>query len=54
MPAAEIMPKFRAGELHSGKGGPIVKKKPQATAILLSYLRKEGKVAPRKIGDAHG
>jgi hypothetical protein len=48
MPAAEIMPKFRAHELHSGGSGKIVKKKKQATAILLSYLRKEGHDIPEK------
>jgi hypothetical protein len=40
------MSDFRAGTLHSGSGGPIVKKKKQAKAILLSYLRKEGKIGP--------
>jgi hypothetical protein len=49
MPSSEIMPKFRAGELHSGSsGGPVVKKKKQAKAILLSYLRKEGHDIPEK------
>ena len=48
MPAVEIMPDFRAGTLHSGPGGPIVKKKKQAKAILLSYLRKEGKDIPER------
>ena len=42
MPAREIMPRFKAGTLHSGPGGPIVKSKKQARAIQLSYLRKEG------------
>lgn len=46
MPASEIMPKFEAGTLHSGPGGPIVKKKKQATAIKLAYLRKEGHDIP--------
>lgn len=48
MPASEIMPRFRAGKLHSGKGGPVVRKKKQAKAILLSYLRKEGHDIPFK------
>jgi hypothetical protein len=48
MPASEIMPKFHAGTLHSGGSGKIVKKKKQATAILLSYLRKEGHDIPEK------
>jgi len=48
MPAREIMPLFKRGELHSGKGGPIVKSKKQARAIQLSYLRKEGHRIPKK------
>jgi hypothetical protein len=32
--------------LHSGKGGPIVKSKKQAKAILISYARKEGANIP--------
>jgi len=44
------MPKFQAGELHSGKDGPIVRSKKQARAIQLSYLRKEGKHIPKKKG----
>jgi hypothetical protein len=50
MPASEIMPLFHKGQLHSGKGGPIVHSKKQARAIQLSYLRKEGKVKARKGG----
>jgi len=42
------MPDFEAGTLHSGPGGPIVKKKKQAKAIQLSYLRKEGHDIPEK------
>lgn len=42
MPANEIMRLYRAGELHSGRSGKVVKKESQAKAILLSYLRKEG------------
>lgn len=45
-PAREIMSDFRAGTLHSGKGGPIVKSKKQAKAILISYARKEGAKIP--------
>jgi hypothetical protein len=47
MPSSEIMSDYRAGTLHSGPGGPIVRKKKQAKAILLSYLRKEGKIPER-------
>lgn len=48
MPAREIMPKFRAGTLHSGKGGKIVTNPAQARAIELSYARKEGARIPKK------
>jgi hypothetical protein len=56
MPSDEIMPLFKRGELHSGSHeGPVVKKKSQAKAILLSYLRKEGKIRPRgKFGTRKG
>ena len=46
MPASEILKDFRAGKLHSGKGGPIVKKLKQARAIEISYARKEGAKIP--------
>jgi hypothetical protein len=48
MPAREIMKKFRQHTLHSGRSGKIVRNKKQAKAILLSYLRKEGRIGPRK------
>jgi hypothetical protein len=48
MPAKAIMPLFHEGKLHNGSHeGPVVKKKSQATAILLSYLRKEGHDIPK-------
>ncbi len=50
MPASEIMADFRSHKLHSGKSGKIVRNKKQAKAILLSYLRKEGRIGPRKKG----
>lgn len=46
MPASEVMKKFRAGTLHSGKGRKIVTNPHQAKAIQLSYLRKEGHKIP--------
>jgi len=52
MPASEIMPLFKAGKLHSGAGGPIVKSPVQAGAIQLSYLKKEGKVPTGNYGKA--
>jgi len=33
---ASVMREFKRGELHSGKGGPVVKKRGQAIAIALS------------------
>jgi len=48
MPSNEVMEKFRKHKLHSGKGGKIVRNKKQAKAILLSYLRKEGRIGPQK------
>jgi len=48
MPASEVMEDFREHKLHSGRGGKIVRKKKQAKAILLSYLRSEGKLGPKK------
>lgn len=48
MPASEILAKYRAGTLHSGKGGKIVRNIHQARAIQLSYARKEGHHIPEK------
>lgn len=55
MPSSEVMKDFKEGHLHSGKKvkgkkRKIVHNKKQAKAILLSYLRKEGKIGPRKDG----
>jgi hypothetical protein len=33
---AKVMREYKKGELHSGKGGPVVKDKDQAIAIALS------------------
>ena len=38
---SKVMRGFKAGELHSGKGGPVVKKPKQAIAIALSQARKK-------------
>ena len=56
MPASEIMNKFRAHTLHSGKGGKVVTNPAQARAIQISYARKEGhKIPPPKgKGKSHG
>lgn len=52
MPASKVIPLFKAGKLHSGAGGPIVKDPAQARAIQLSYLKQEGKVPTGKYGRA--
>jgi hypothetical protein len=53
MPASEIKKLFKAGKLHSGKGGKIVTNPAQATAIQISYARKEGHKIPKKRGGAN-
>lgn len=37
---AAVMREFKKGELHSGKGGPVVKNPRQALAIALSESRR--------------
>jgi hypothetical protein len=32
----KVMREFKKGELHSGKGGPVVKSRKQAVAIAMS------------------
>lgn len=39
-PIGSIMREHRRGKLHSGKGGPVVKKKSQALAIAFNVARK--------------
>jgi len=36
---AKVMHEYKAGSLHSGKGGPIVKNPKQAIAIALSEAK---------------
>ena len=38
---SKVMREFKAGTLHSGKGGPVVKKPKQAIAIALNQARKK-------------
>ncbi len=38
-----VMGEFKAGELHSGKDGPVVRNRKQAVAIAMSEGRKAGK-----------
>lgn len=40
---SKVYNEFKEGTLHSGKGGPIVKSKKQAVAIMLSEGRKAAK-----------
>jgi hypothetical protein len=42
----QVFAEFKAGNLHSGKGGPVVKNPKQAVAIALSQTRKTD--GPRK------
>jgi ribosomal protein L21E len=32
----KVMKEYKAGKLHSGKGGPVVKSRDQAVAIAMS------------------
>ena len=40
---SKVMREFKAGELHSGKNGKVVKSKDQAIAIALSVAGKAKK-----------
>jgi hypothetical protein len=40
---SKVMREYKAGGLHSGKGGPVVKSKKQAIAIALSQAGKAKK-----------
>lgn len=36
---AKVMREYKAGTLHSGKGGPVVKSRKQAVAIAMSEAK---------------
>lgn len=38
---SKVMREYKEGTLHSGKGGPVVKKPSQALAIALSQAKKK-------------
>jgi hypothetical protein len=40
---SKVMREFKAGTLHSGKKGPVVKSKDQAIAIAISESKKKKK-----------
>lgn len=44
----KIMGEYKAGTLHSGKGGPVVKSKKQAVAIALSASGQSKKKGGKK------
>ena len=45
----KVMREYKAGELHSGKGGPVVKSQKQAVAIALSQAGKAKKNETRSL-----
>lgn len=44
----KVMHEFKAGSLHSGKGGPVVKSRKQAIAIGMSEMAQAKKAKKKK------
>ena len=44
----KVMKEWKAGTLHSGKGGPVVKSRKQAVAIALSEAKRAKGKAKKK------
>ena len=44
---AKVMKEYKAGTLHSGKGGPVVKSRKQAVAIAMSEAKMAKKPAKK-------
>lgn len=44
----KVMHEYKAGTLHSGKGGPVVKSRDQAIAIALSQVNKTNPAKAKK------
>lgn len=44
----QVLSEYKAGTLHSGKGGPRVTSRKQAIAIGLSEARRAGEKVPRR------
>lgn len=45
---AKVMREYKAGTLHSGKGGPVVKSRKQAVAIAMSEAGMAKKKSKKK------
>jgi hypothetical protein len=51
----KVMSEYKAGGLHSGKGGPVVKSRKQAVAIAMSEAKMKPKAKPaKKMGAMRG
>ena len=46
----KVMSEYKAGTLHSGKGGPVVKSRPQAIAIAMSETKMPKPKTMKKAG----